>query len=56
MRRLAFAMALSVALWVVFHGLATWERGYEAIGGELLVAAMPIIAAAFQGVWERHWR
>lgn len=36
-----FVFALSVVAFVVLHKLATVERGYKAIGGEIFVFLIP---------------
>ena len=37
----AFVFVLSVVAFIVLHKLATVERGYNAIGGEIFMFLMP---------------
>lgn len=36
---------VTLLLYLAFHEIATWQRGYEAVGGELLLAVVPLALA-----------
>lgn len=45
-RKITAAILLAVCLVVIFnvlHFFATLERGYQAVGGEILIFALPIL-------------
>lgn len=44
-RKCAAWISGGVAAYVVLHAIATWQRGYEAVGGEAFAIVVPIFAA-----------
>lgn len=34
------------AIYIVLHMVATWQRGYEAVGGEAFALVVPLFASA----------
>lgn len=44
------AAAVGVILTVAFHGVATAQRGYEAVGGEFLFMLTPLWVAVVRAM------
>ena len=53
MKRKKIKKIIKWTIWLIFmftvcHALATLQRGYEAVGGEIFVFAIPLIYSLFK--------